>query len=90
MPQKSQSLYILDTKYKTDVTKMPQQTVRISAAMVDAIKKFLETDEAKARGYDSVSDVTTAAVRSLLEDYGYYERREATAATVKQTKQDTS
>ena len=67
---------------------MPQRTVRISEAMVEAIKKFLETDEAKARGYDSVSDVTTAAVRALLEEYGYYERGEATTATSKRAKQD--
>ena len=61
--------------------------MRISEGMVEAIRKFLETDEAKARGYDSISDVTTAAVRALLEEYGYYEKREATTSS-KQTKQD--
>lgn len=75
---------------KTGVLKMPHKTVRISEGMVEAIRKFLETDEAKARGYDSISDVTTAAVRALLEEYGYYEKREATTVLSKQTKQDTS
>ena len=53
---------------------MPQRTVRIAEAMVQAIKKFLETAEAKERGFDSIADVTTAAVRDLLEKYGYYDR----------------
>ena len=67
---------------------MPHKTVRISEGMVEAIRKFLETDEAKARGYDSISDVTTAAVRALLEEYGYYEK--VATASSKQTQQDTS
>ena len=67
---------------------MPHKTVRISEGMVEAIRKFLDTDEAKARGYDSISDVTTAAVRALLEEYGYYEK--VATSSSKQTKQDTS
>lgn len=52
---------------------MPQGTVRISGAMVEAIRKFLKTDKAKERGFQSIANVTTAAVRELLEKYGYYE-----------------
>lgn len=69
------------------MSKMPHKTVRISEAMVKAIKEFLETDEAKARGYDSISDVTTAAVRALLEEYGYYEKREVSTAQSRQARQ---
>ena len=64
---------IVDTL--VDVTIMPQRTVRISEPMVRAIKKFLDTAEAKERGFDSIADVTTAAVRDLLEKYGYYDRQ---------------
>ena len=56
--------------------KNKQDTVRISRGIVEAIRKFLETPAAKEAGLDSISDVTTEAVRQLLRDYGYYKRTE--------------
>jgi hypothetical protein len=47
--------------------------------MVEAVRNFLKTEKAKALGFDSVADVTTAAVRELLEKYGYYEKIPAKA-----------
>jgi len=40
--------------------------------MVDAIEEFLKTEEAKQMGYLYKVDVVTAAVRDILEKYGFY------------------
>jgi Arc/MetJ-type ribon-helix-helix transcriptional regulator len=51
-------------------------TVRIPRGMTDAIKEFLTTEEAAKMGFDSRADVVTAAVRKLLNECGYYNRKE--------------
>ena len=53
--------------------KAKSETVRIPAAMAEAVERFLETDRAKRMGYRYKIDVITAAVRDLLIKYGYYE-----------------
>ena len=62
----SKKKYPRDRKPKSD-------TVRIPAAMADAVKNFLDTDRAKSMGFRYKIDVITAAVRDLLIKYGYYE-----------------
>ena len=57
-----------------------QKTVRIPRKMVEAIKEFLETDQAEKMGFDSQADVVTAAVRALLVDYGFYKATRTEAA----------
>lgn len=47
-------------------------TVRIPRSMTDAIEEFLQTKEAARMGFDSKADVVTAAIRSLLTEYGFY------------------
>ena len=48
-------------------------TVRIPKPMVQAVEEFLKTERAKQMGFIHKVDVVTAAVRNLLEKYGYYE-----------------
>ena len=62
----SNKKYPRDKKPKSD-------TVRIPAAMADAVENFLDTDRAKGMGFRYKIDVITAAVRDLLIKYGYYE-----------------
>jgi Arc/MetJ-type ribon-helix-helix transcriptional regulator len=50
-------------------------TVKMPEEMKKAVEEFLRTPRAGALGFDSISDVVTAAVRELLEKYGYYERK---------------
>jgi len=52
--------------------KSRQKTVRIPRKMVEAVERFLDTEEAKEMGFDSKADVVTAAVRELLIKYEYY------------------
>jgi hypothetical protein len=47
-------------------------TVRIPMGLTKAIGEFLNTEEAGKMGYHSRAAVVTAAVRSLLKEYGYY------------------
>lgn len=48
-------------------------TVRIPKGLTNAIGEFLMTEEAGKLGYHSRAAVVTAAVRSLLKEYGYYD-----------------
>lgn len=52
--------------------KSRQKTVRIPRKMVEAVERFLDTEEAEEMGFDSKADVVTAAVRELLIKYEYY------------------
>lgn len=52
--------------------KSRQKTVRIPRKMVEAVERFLDTEEAKEMGFDSKADVVTAAVRELLIKYEHY------------------
>lgn len=53
--------------------KAKSETVRIPTPMHEAIEVFLKTPKAKQMGYRHKIDVVTAAVRDLLEKYGFYE-----------------
>jgi len=57
-------------------------TVRLPKEMKEAIEDYLKTEDARRKGYLHVTDVVTAAVRDLLEEYGVYrplEEREEVA-----------
>lgn len=47
-------------------------TARIPKGQLEAIKKFLETDEAHDLGYTSISSFIEDAVRRRLEYYKYH------------------
>ena len=49
-------------------------SVRVYRAMDQAVREYLETDEAKRRGFMYRIDVYVTAVRELLWKYGVYER----------------
>jgi len=49
--------------------------VKIPKEMKIAIEEFLKTSKAGTLGFDSISDVVTAAVRELLEKHGYYKTK---------------
>jgi len=51
-----------------------QKTVRIPRKMLEAIDRFLDTEVAEEMGFDSKSDVVTAAVREFLCKFGCYHK----------------
>jgi len=53
--------------------KRKSKPTRISENLIISIDLFLETDIAKKAGYDDRKQVIDAAVRRLLEEYGYIE-----------------
>ena len=68
-------------KYR-EVSLKRHMTVRIPRGIAEAVEGFLKTEQAARMGYDSKSDVVTAAIRKMLTDYGYYQiqRREVKKA----------
>ena len=62
------------SKKKHPQNKPPKHaTIRIPRPMADAVEDFLKTERAKQMGFIYKVDVVTAAVRELLEKYGFYE-----------------
>ncbi len=51
-------------------------TVQVPKGIIEAIEEFLKTEKAAKLGYNSKTDLITAAVRNLLAEYGYYNRFE--------------
>ncbi|MFC1506918.1 hypothetical protein ACFLQ6_07590 [Thermoproteota archaeon] len=51
-------------------------TVQVPRGITEAIEDFLKTEQAAKLGYNSKTDLITAAVRNLLTQYGYYHRFE--------------
>ena len=51
-------------------------TDQILRCITDAIEDFLKTEQAAKLGYNSKTDLITAAVRNLLTQYDYYHRFE--------------
>lgn len=47
-------------------------TVRIPRGLTEAIKDFLDSEQARRMGYDSRADVVTEGVRRLLTDFGFF------------------
>jgi len=62
------------SKKKYPENKPPKHaTIRIPKPMAEAVEEFLKTERAKQMGFIYKVDVVTAAVRDLLEKYGFYE-----------------
>jgi hypothetical protein len=51
-------------------------TVQVPRGITEAIEDFLKTEQATKLGFNSKTDLITAAVRNLLTQYGYYHRFE--------------
>jgi hypothetical protein len=51
-------------------------TVQVPRGINEAIEDFLKTEQATKLGFNSKTDLITAAVRNLLTQYGYYHRFE--------------
>ena len=51
-------------------------TVHVPRGITEAIEEFLKTEQAAKLGFNSKTDLITAAVRNLLTQYGYYHRFE--------------
>ena len=47
-------------------------SIRIKKSLNQAIEKFMKTQKAKDAGFDHKSDVANAAVRQLLQSFGFY------------------
>jgi len=58
-------------------------TVRLPKEMKDAIEDYLKTEDARRKGFLHVTDVVTAAVRDLLEEYGFYSPLEERKEVIK-------
>lgn len=52
--------------------KTKSSAVRIKKGLSEAIDRFLITEKAKQAGFDHKSDVANAAVRQLLQQFGFY------------------
>ncbi len=50
--------------------------VQVPRGITEAIEDFLKTEQAAKLGYNSKTELITAAVRNLLTQYGYYHRFE--------------
>jgi len=46
--------------------------VRIKKGLLEAIELFLKTEKARLGGFEYKSDVANAAIRQLLERYGFH------------------
>lgn len=69
--QDEQQMQISTQKYR-EISLKRHMTVRIPRGIAKAIEDFLKTDQAARMGFDSKADVVTAAIRTLLTEYGYY------------------
>ena len=52
-------------------------TVQVPRGITEAIEEFLKTEQAAKLGFNSKTDLITAAVRNLLIQYGYYRKFES-------------
>ena len=69
--QDEEKMQITSQKYR-EISLKRHMTVRIPRGIAKAIEDFLKTDQAARMGFDSKADVVTAAIRTLLTEYGYY------------------
>lgn len=69
--QDEEQMQISTQKYR-EISLKRHMTVRIPRGIAKAIEDFLKTDQAARMGFDSKADVVTAAIRTLLTEYGYY------------------
>ena len=69
--QDEEKMQIASQKYR-EISLKRHMTVRIPRGIAKAIEDFLKTDQAARMGFDSKADVVTAAIRTLLTEYGYY------------------
>ena len=69
--QDEEKMQITSQKYR-EISLKRHMTVRIPRGIAKAIEDFLKTDQAARMGFDSKADVVTAAIRTMLTEYGYY------------------
>jgi Arc/MetJ-type ribon-helix-helix transcriptional regulator len=61
----------LKPKITSESSNRKHMTVRIPKGMTETIEDFLKTEQAAKMGFDSKTDVVTAAVRRLLIEHGH-------------------
>jgi hypothetical protein len=71
--EEEEKMQITEQKYR-EISLKRHMTVRIPRGIAKAIEDFLKTDQAAQMGYDSKADVVTAAIRTMLKEYGYYDK----------------
>jgi hypothetical protein len=71
--QEADKMQITEQKYR-EISLKRHMTVRIPRGIAKAIEEFLKTEQAARMGYDSKADVVTAAIRTMLTEYGYYNK----------------
>ena len=64
-------MQLAEQKYR-EISLKRHMTVRIPRGIAKAIEDFLKTEQAARMGFDSKADVVTAAIRTMLTEYGYY------------------
>jgi hypothetical protein len=69
--QEVEKMQLTEQKYR-EISLKRHMTVRIPRGIAKAIEDFLKTDQAAKMGFDSKADVVTAAIRTMLTEYGYY------------------
>jgi hypothetical protein len=71
--QEADKMQITEQKYR-EISLKRHMTVRIPRGIAKAIEDFLKTEQAARMGFDSKADVVTAAIRTMLTEYGYYNK----------------
>lgn len=70
--QEGNTMQLTEQKYR-EISLKRHMTVRIPRGIAKAIEEFLKTEQAAKMGFDSKADVVTAAIRTMLTEYGYYD-----------------
>ncbi len=70
--QEGNSMQLAEQKYR-EISLKRHMTVRIPRGIAKAIEEFIKTEQAAKMGFDSKADVVTAAIRTMLTEYGYYD-----------------
>lgn len=70
--QEENNMQLTEQKYR-EISLKRHMTVRIPRGIAKAIEEFLKTEQAAKMGFDSKADVVTAAIRTMLTEYGYYD-----------------
>jgi hypothetical protein len=70
--QEENNMQLTEQKYR-EISLKRHMTVRIPRGIAKAIEEFIKTEQAAKMGFDSKADVVTAAIRTMLTEYGYYD-----------------
>ena len=76
--QEADKMQLTEQKYR-EISLKRHMTVRIPRGIAKAIEEFLKTEQAARMGFDSKADVVTAAIRTMLTEYGYYKDQQPSA-----------